>query len=265
MPDGIKAVLTYDGSYEGFLSCVFKSYIEKIDPLDILPKNDNQLSFYPTIDVETNVDNAERVHRSFVEKMSAEAARFIDMGFLTAETGKELMMFKVIGKGYQIGGGIVHCLTDPDVYALDAAVKFLINEAHLLKEFLRFKDYHGTLVAVITPKNFVLPLMAEHFVERYNPENFMIYDETHGAAVIHSPERWEIVAIDDFALAEITEDEAEYQRLWRLFYDTIAIKERKNKKCQMNMMPKRYWRNMVEHQPAEFPGGRKRKRFIGRL
>jgi hypothetical protein len=41
------------------------------------------------------------------------------------------------------------------------------------------------------------------------------------------------------------------QRLWKNFYDTIAIKERFNPKCRMNFMPKRVWANLPEMQSEE--------------
>ena len=45
-------------------------------------------------------------------------------------------------------------------------------------------------------------------------------------------------------------DEAEkrYRRLWRCFYDTIAIRERENPKLRMSHMPKRFWPLLPELQ-----------------
>ena len=42
-----------------------------------------------------------------------------------------------------------------------------------------------------------------------------------------------------------------YRRLWRRFYDTIAIRERENPRCRMTNMPKRFWGTMTEFQPDE--------------
>ena len=33
---------------------------------------------------------------------------------------------------------------------------------------------------------------------------------------------------------------------WQTFYNTIGIKERKNSRCQMNFMPKKYWPYIIE-------------------
>ena len=48
------------------------------------------------------------------------------------------------------------------------AERHLRQEAHLLCGFVRFSDHQGKLLAAISPKNFVLPLMAPHFADRYS-------------------------------------------------------------------------------------------------
>ena len=45
---------------------------------------------------------------------------------------------------------------------------------------------------------------------------------------------------------EIDDNEKNTQDLWITFFNTIGIKERKNSKCQMNFMPKKYWSNIIE-------------------
>ena len=47
---------------------------------------------------------------------------------------------------------------------------------------------------------------------------------------------------------DISAEEQCLQSLWRQFYDTIAIKERYNPRCQRTHMPLRYRDNMTEFQ-----------------
>lgn len=51
--------------------------------------------------------------------------------------------------------------------------------------------------------------------------------------------------------------EAAYRRLWKRFYDTIAIRERYNPRCRRTQMPMRYWNTMTEFQNEQYfiPGG----------
>ena len=46
----------------------------------------------------------------------------------------------------------------------------------------------------------------------------------------------------------LSENEKEYRRLWKQFYDTVEIKERHNERCRMTLMPKRYWKYLTEFQ-----------------
>lgn len=131
------------------------------------------------------------------------------------------------------------------------AVQHLGSEAHLLKGFLRFSDQQGVLVGEIEPKNRVLPLLRPHFCTRYSGEHFLIYDRTHRELLIHQPSRWAILPAEDFAPAPPGQEEVTYRRLWRRFYDTIAIRERENPRCRMTNMPKRFWGTMTEFQPDE--------------
>lgn len=46
------------------------------------------------------------------------------------------------------------------------------------------------------------------------------------------------------------EQEENIKKLWTTFFNTIGIKERRNKRCQMNFMPKKYWKYIIEMEGA---------------
>jgi probable DNA metabolism protein len=107
------------------------------------------------------------------------------------------------------------------------------------------------LASVIEPKNDVLPLIANHFCDRLRGEAFLIYDETHRKALVNRQSGAVLVPLDDFALPAPGKEETAYRRLWKQFYETIAIEGRNNPRCRMSFMPKRYWRNLTEFFPDE--------------
>ena len=45
---------------------------------------------------------------------------------------------------------------------------------------------------------------------------------------------------------KLSDDEKTFEELWIEFYNTIGIKERKNDRCRMNFMPKKYWKYITE-------------------
>ena len=49
-----------------------------------------------------------------------------------------------------------------------------------------------------------------------------------------------------FAMIPVSDEEKEYRRLWKNYFDNIAIRERTNPRCQRNFMPVRYWKHLTE-------------------
>ncbi|MCD8142619.1 MAG: TIGR03915 family putative DNA repair protein [Clostridiales bacterium] len=244
----------YDGSFAGFLSCVYDSFTYHEAPAAFYTPEEARISFYITRMVETDETRARQVYASWKRRISQEAQQLAANGFLTCMPEREMAIYRFISLGYQVGPGVIHWLTDERVEPLYKSVQFLKNEAHLLKGFLRFADYGDFLAGRIQPRNRVLPLLRPHFCARYNTEHFLIYDETHQEALFYRPYQWAIVPLEALELPPITRNEAGYQALWKRFYDTVAIEGRYNPKLRMNNVPKRYWNNMVElKDEAEHP------------
>ena len=65
----------YDGSFAGFLSCVFDCYVNREEPVEFRTPNDPCCSLYPLRSVETREDHARRVYRSLALKMGKEGQR----------------------------------------------------------------------------------------------------------------------------------------------------------------------------------------------
>ena len=248
MSNWSQVVYTYDGTYDGFLSCVFDSYVYKEAPAAFQTEGAEQSLLWPERAVETDVHHAARVRRSF-PRLGGEGARLAVRGFLTCLPEKELHLWRLLELGYRVGPAVGRMLTDSRVDVLRKAVWHLEHEAHMYKGFVRFSDQEGVLVARIEPKNRVLPLMRPHFCDRFGGESFLIHDRTHGEALLHRPGQWAIVPMEELTLAAPGREELDYRRLWRRFYDTIAIEGRYNPKCRMTQMPKRYWAMMTEFSP----------------
>jgi len=248
VPGDADAIYVYDGSYQGFLCCVYESVYSGRFPIDIISSGDGPITLYEVRPVVTDEEKAQRVHASIPKKMSREAQSLIETVFLSCLEKKELLMLSFLLRGYREGRRILAKLGDPDVSPLLKAQKHLWGEAHLLKGFIRFADYDGSLAATITPKNFVLPFIADHFTQRFPSENFLIFDKTHKAALVYQNRRREIISVDNIEFPPISEEESQFQALWKQFYNTVSIQARENPRCRMTHMPKRYWENMLEVQ-----------------
>ena len=248
MPDRSDVIYIYDGSFDGLMCCVFESYAAHELPADITPINAAVPTLFDTKYIETIPGNANRVLNSIPKKMGSRAAGFIQQSFLTCLPQKELRILDFMRLGYDCGSRVMGMAAHADVNILSKAVNHMTREAHLLKGFVRFSERGSVLAAQIEPKNIVLPLIADHFCERFPEERFVIYDITNKMALTYQPYRGEIIHAESFVMPKDNESTEDYERLWRVFYDSIEVEGRKNEKCRMNHMPKRYWKHLTEMQ-----------------
>ena len=240
-------IYQYDGSFDGLLCCVFESYTQKERPTAIFCDEDAEPSLFEIRSVVTVPEHAARVSRS-LRKLSPDVLPLLRRVFLTHLPDKELAIYRFVVKLYREGAPYLTRLNDDAYQPLLRAARQLATEVEHLRGFLRFSVYDGVLGAEIEPKNRVLPLLRAHFCERCRNESFFIYDRTHREALLYLRGRSRIVPLDGFRLAPPDEEEAEYRRLWKRFYDTVAIRERENPRGRMSKMPKRYWSTMTEFQ-----------------
>lgn len=251
-------VYEYDGTFDGFLCCVFESFAKKETPSGICTADTPQCTLEPIVPIETVEGYASRVRRAIPKKMGKEALCLMENVFLTFLEQKELYMLRFLQMGFQIGPNIMRHFTDDIVSVLKKAERHLLNESHRYKQFIRFSVTGKVMTSVIEPLNQVLPLIAPHFIDRYPEEAFLIYDAAHGMALAYKPGQSAIIPVDDFVMNEPGEDELMYRELWCDYYDTIAIEGRYNPKCRMNHMPKRYWEHMTEFCRSTQPGLRRK-------
>lgn len=105
-------------------------------------------------------------------------------------------------------------------------------------------------MAVMAPKNDVLPLLADHFSNRMPEENWLIYDKGRRKAALHQMKTgWFILRQADLQENDQISwntDQEEYQELWRIFHQSAAIRERENFRCQRTHLPLRYRPYMTE-------------------
>ena len=244
-------VYYYDGSFEGFLCCVFESYANKEVLTAIYRDEDLVPTLFASRSIATDRDHANRVLRKIV-RCSPYTANLLQKCYLTCLPDREIHMYHLVVKLLKEGPGFLRNFSDETLHPVVTAVRHLNGEAHQLKGFTRFSEFGGVLGGEIEPKNRVLPLLRSHFCARYQGETFFLYDRTHKEALLYANGKAVIQPLEHFEMAPPDEAEARYRLLWKRFYDTIAIKERYNPKCRQTHMPKRYWNTMTEFQNEDY-------------
>lgn len=176
--------------------------------------------------------------------------------------GVEYSLFHYIYKVFGTkGASIERNFSDPDVLCVTNTARRVMHEQLRMKQFIRFqKAKDGTYLAVVSPDNDVLPLITDHFQDRFNDQPWLIYDAKrrygyyyNGKVVIRITFTDDIplpFSLDDGKLNEelLSENDQLFQDLWRTYFKAICIKERMNPKKQLSDMPRRYWKYMTEKQ-----------------
>ena len=206
-------IYEYDGSFEGFLTCIFESYAQKEVLTAISCGEDIPFMLFPVRTVLTDRDHAARVYRKVV-KLSPEAADLLRRGFLTCLPDREMHLYRLVVKLLEEGPRVLRDLSDETLYPILRAVRHLNGEVHQYKGFVRFSDLGGVLGGEIEPKNRVLPLLRRHFCDRYRNERFFLYDRTHQEALFYAEGRSAVRPLEHFQMAPPDEAEARYRLLW---------------------------------------------------
>ncbi len=213
-------------------------------------------------EVETDAEKAAKVARSIRDKMGEDAYRTIYQAALSASPEKADCIYRVVVRGMsgsvtrREAQNVIWNLQNKDVCRVFELSRTVGHEAHRYYQFVRFRELeNGVLFSEIQAENQVLPLIGEHFADRFPNEDFMIYDNGHNDCLIHGKARpWFILRdMEPDALAKdrITDREEEMQKLWRGFCRSIAIESRKNQRLQQQFWPLKFRRWMTEGQESK--------------
>lgn len=250
----------YDGTFDGFLTCIFESYVNKEPPAEFLLDDDPTVTLWEEREVTTHPAHARRVYERLGKKTSPAFRTQMERAYLTCLPDRDMILYRLIRRGFDEGNRVSRDLTDPDMAKVTLALQKMWTEWDHLKGFVRFSELDGFLVGEIEPKNRVLPLLGGHFAARLNGEKLVLYDRTHHEALFAAGFRWTIEPVEEFHMGRAGEEELSWRRLWRSFFNTIAIEGRTNPKCQSTHLPKRYRHVMTEFMEEEsgqkeLPGG----------
>ena len=190
-------ILIYDGSFNGFLTTVFKVFEEKIEVTNIQRNTENQKGlFSEAITVFTQMDKARRVWNSIQNKSNA-AIKSIYFAFLSESKGVELLLYQYIRSMY----------ANPDEEPIDDIAEIILKiqqqsrmvarEKHRIEAIANFtisKDQ--ILFSDVSPGFDVLPLISKHFRTKFKGQEFIIYDRKRKYAIYYNLYTVEIISLE---------------------------------------------------------------------
>ena len=141
-------------------------------------------------------------------------------------------------------------IQEPCIFQVMTLSRTVAREAHRYLGFVRFQEMKGKLLySEIEPFGQILPLIGDHFANRYPGERFLIFDRHHQMSLLHQPGApWYLFRGEapKTELLEQSDGEKAYEELWKRFVDTIAIRERENGGIQQQLLPLKFRKYMTE-------------------
>ncbi|WP_039856473.1 TIGR03915 family putative DNA repair protein [Peptoniphilus sp. oral taxon 386] len=234
----------YDGSFEGLLCTLFDAY-KIIDTVNIVKKS-NQVNFFEDEAVvisDTCVSN--RVKKSIIQKFSYRFFIEIYICYLSDTVNKENIIARTVKGVYKNGINFLNSANE-NVVEFNKIIKSVYREIHRYQGLLRFREVQEEfLFAEFEPKNDILEILSVHFKKRMPNEKFMIHDVLRKKCVISDKGNLNTFYVTDLKISD-TEREKFFREAWKLFYKSVCIEERKNKKLMQSNMPKKYWKYLCE-------------------
>ena len=226
-----------DGSFNGILTAIYNSYSTKNFPTALTNGNIQLKLDEMIVEVQTDESKAERVFNKLNKILPSDEIERLHLSLKSDDECKYTLLFNYIKKTIDSGHKISTKFTDVDVFNVDRLVSKVLLEAHRFKGFIRFsKTESGIYYAKYFPDNDINSLILPHFISRYKNMPFIIHDLNHDVVSAHFNGKTKIVQkkINPLNIKD------EFQTLFKTYYDTVFIKERKNERLMRNFMPKRY-------------------------
>lgn len=252
-------IFIYDSSFEGLLTVVFDSYLLKQSPDKIVSGELFQASLFGNPHrVVTDIEKADQIWMEIKKRSSAQNCDLIYKIFLSEITGIEMKLFQYIKLILETPYNIEQNYREEHVLELKKTGRRVAQEATRMIQFVRFqRTADNVYFAALAPEFNVLPLIIKHFRERYADQKWILYDTERNFGFFYDLKNVTQIGLQEqnfnlqtgkLNIDACDEDEMIYQYLWKNYYKSINIKERRNLKQQLNFMPRRYWRYLPEKQ-----------------
>lgn len=255
---GEPASYIYDGTFEGFLCVVFRAFELKRAPISIVKKNLWQPTiFNDCIEVESVIEQSDRVWTGIVKRSSASNARMLHIAFQSELPNIELQLWNYIKMLFAPGSnGQYKNTLNEHVFDILKIARKVMGEVHRMLGLIRFQlAADGTYFAAIAPDHNILWLMQDHFKDRLADQQWIIYDTKRNIGIFYNLHEVtevsfpvEPTSTQEGRLTNEVKDPTEdyYCNLWQRYYKSINITERKNTKQMLGHMPRRYWKHLPE-------------------
>lgn len=248
-------IYIFDGSLEGLFTSVFEWFERKPGKTTIIPKNNYQPdAFTKSFEILTDRAKADRVWQGLAKRLDRTWMRKIYCAYLSEKPEIYQDIFDCCIYIFQHPAGAEKNYGNAHVLNITQTARKVEREKHRMEAFIRFqKTADGLFYCGIDPDFNVMPLLINHFKNRYADQQWIIYDIKRHYGIFYNLEMVEEIEINiDINLLQkssqhqLDEQETLYADLWKNYFKSTNIVARKNMKLHTQHVPKRYWKYLTE-------------------
>lgn len=250
--------LVYDGSFEGLLCALECGCDDKrVERLTA------QQAAEPTLfgergEIPTVTARAAGFAQRLRSASSREVLHNVLYNYLSEVAGFETALLQYVRLAFTHGAEVDRYHAHDAVRAVHMLTRKVGCELHRFTGLARFRELRdGTWWAPIAPDHNIACGLALHFRRRMPGHAWVIYDVQRDYGVRWDTREFTLVSMNeelrrdglgDLGMWEpwYSEAERKFQRLWRGYFESIAIAARRNPSLQRRFMPQRYWRYLIE-------------------
>lgn len=253
-------LFVFDETLEGLLTAVFECYQKKLQTVKLV----GQTHYVPDVfkaafNVISDDTKANRVWKGLAKKLDKEWMKSIYKAFLSEQPSTYQDLFEFIRYIIDNPLGAEANFGNRFVLEISQMSHKVHREKHRMEAFIRFqKTADGIFYAHIEPDFNVLPLLIDHFKNRYADQKWIIYDLKRKYGLFYDLDKVEEITFDFTAdmspalnalpAAVLDPQEELYSLLWKDYFRSVNIPARKNMKLHIRHVPKRYWKYLSEKQ-----------------
>ena len=238
----------YDGTFDGLLTVYFYAY-KDTQIYNICSALHHQPDLLSTVkEIHTETEKAERIRKSVYTKLSSTIMYNLYLLYLSELPNCDILGLQYLHLCYDNGIAINNAKHHPVVRKVEDYRYKVTRELDRMKGFLRFQQIDEKVYyAKFAPDHNQLPLLRNHLEKRFSDQKWIVHDERRNVALIYNLHHSMIVPFTQAEAAQLLQGSRDtYVDLFQKYFQTIAIKERTNKRLQDHYMPKRYRAYMPE-------------------
>ncbi len=262
----------YDGSFDGFL-CAVSMALSASAQAAIAPIKDGVADlFFQDVPVASEDGPARALRAGIVAAAGEEEMETLLLAQASGDPEAPGLLLRYISLTLAAGAplnareNLRASIRDnaalPEVLGVQRIRNRVSLEIHKFLGLVRLRKVGGCVYyARIEPDSNIVGFIGPHFADRFRDQSILVRDARRntgfwrdagtrsGGSLVdlsRMPPELERALDADPSLFPAPADESLVQSLWMRYFARIAIPERRNPALQARLMPRRYWKNLVE-------------------